>query len=251
MTVASLVARHNTKSKNGNTLFIHEPNRRTLEGYTSRNVKVVPVCIDCPTFGEDGTVAPAEHAVRVLRSHAGRQPEERHPGHRRHVQGGDQPDGRRPVPTRGEGALVERADGRPANEDGHPAPQSRTGGPDRRVLADPGGGGDRPGRSAGGRGGEGCGGDERAHGATEPIRPALPASSAQARSSPRHPWSRSIRVDLSAVGSVSSSVSSVRWVFVLVVIGFLLGMRSPLHPHLPGTFPPTMTGSIAEPRSHG
>ncbi len=59
MTVASLVARHNTKSKNGNTLFIHEPNRRTLEGYTSRSVKVVPVCIDCPTFGEDGTVAPA------------------------------------------------------------------------------------------------------------------------------------------------------------------------------------------------
>jgi hypothetical protein len=60
MTVASLVARHNTKSKNGNTLFIHEPNRRTLEGYTSRNVKVVPVCIDCPTFSEDGGVAPAD-----------------------------------------------------------------------------------------------------------------------------------------------------------------------------------------------
>ena len=60
MTIASLVARHNTKSKNGDTLFIHEPNRRTLEGYTSPNLKVVPVCIHCPTFGEDGAVAPAD-----------------------------------------------------------------------------------------------------------------------------------------------------------------------------------------------
>jgi hypothetical protein len=59
-TVASLVARHNVTSKNGNTLFIHEPNRRTLEGYVLPNVKVVPVCIDCPTFGADGSVAPAE-----------------------------------------------------------------------------------------------------------------------------------------------------------------------------------------------
>ena len=59
MTVMSLVARHNTPSKNGKTLFIHEPNRRTLEGYTRPYVKVVPVCIDCPTFRDDGTVSPA------------------------------------------------------------------------------------------------------------------------------------------------------------------------------------------------
>ncbi len=60
ITIASLVARHNTTSKNGHTLYIHEPNRRTLEVYGSPNVKVVPVCIDCPTFGDDGAVAPAD-----------------------------------------------------------------------------------------------------------------------------------------------------------------------------------------------
>lgn len=60
ITVMSLVARHNVTSKNGTTLYIHEPNRRTLEGYVSPNVKVVPVCIDCPTFREDGTAAPAD-----------------------------------------------------------------------------------------------------------------------------------------------------------------------------------------------
>ena len=59
-TVMSLIARHNVPSKNGNTLYIHEPNRRTLEGYTTPNVKVVPVCIDCPTFGEGGVITPAE-----------------------------------------------------------------------------------------------------------------------------------------------------------------------------------------------
>ena len=56
----SLVARHNTTSKNGNTLYIHEPNRRTLEGYVSPNVKVVPICVDCPTFHDDGSAAPAD-----------------------------------------------------------------------------------------------------------------------------------------------------------------------------------------------
>lgn len=60
VTVASLVARHNVTSKNGTTLYIHEPNRRTLEGYTVPSIKVVPVCIDCPTFGSDGQVAPAD-----------------------------------------------------------------------------------------------------------------------------------------------------------------------------------------------
>jgi hypothetical protein len=59
-TVVSLVARHNVASNNGNTLYIHEPNRRTLESYVVPNVKVVPVCIDCPTFGDDGRVAPAD-----------------------------------------------------------------------------------------------------------------------------------------------------------------------------------------------
>ncbi len=59
-TVMSLIARHNVPSKNGNTLYIHEPNRRTLEGYVSPNVKVVPVYIDCPTFGADGVVTPAD-----------------------------------------------------------------------------------------------------------------------------------------------------------------------------------------------
>lgn len=60
VTVMSLVARHNVTSKNGNTLYIHEPNRRTLESYVAPNVKVVPICIDCPTFGNDGTAAPAD-----------------------------------------------------------------------------------------------------------------------------------------------------------------------------------------------
>jgi hypothetical protein len=60
ITVMSLVARHNTTSKNGNTLYIHEPNRRTLEGYVSPNVKVVPICVDCPTFHDDGSAAPAD-----------------------------------------------------------------------------------------------------------------------------------------------------------------------------------------------
>lgn len=59
-TVASLVARHNVASKNGNTLYIHEPNRRTLEPYVDSGLKVVPVAIHCPTFGEDGSIAPAE-----------------------------------------------------------------------------------------------------------------------------------------------------------------------------------------------
>ncbi|MCB0989876.1 MAG: hypothetical protein KDB16_02780 [Acidimicrobiales bacterium] len=60
VTVMSLVARHNTTSKNGSTLYIHEPNRRTLEGYVAPNVKVVPICIDCPTFQPDGSVVPAD-----------------------------------------------------------------------------------------------------------------------------------------------------------------------------------------------
>ena len=60
VTVMSLVARHNVASKNGNTLYIHEPNRRTLESYETPSVKVVPICIDCPTFRPDGTAAPAD-----------------------------------------------------------------------------------------------------------------------------------------------------------------------------------------------
>jgi hypothetical protein len=66
-TVMSLVARHNVTSKNGNTLYIHEPNRRTLEGYVSPNVKVVPMVVDCPTFGEDGVVAPADMRYEFFR----------------------------------------------------------------------------------------------------------------------------------------------------------------------------------------
>jgi hypothetical protein len=60
ITVMSLVARHNVTSKNGDTLYIHEPNRRTLETYVNPHVKVVPVYIDCPTFAEDGSAAPAD-----------------------------------------------------------------------------------------------------------------------------------------------------------------------------------------------
>jgi hypothetical protein len=60
ITVMSLVARHNTTSKNGSTLYIHEPNRRTLEGYVSPDVKVVPICVDCPTFRNDGSAVPAD-----------------------------------------------------------------------------------------------------------------------------------------------------------------------------------------------
>ena len=60
ITVMSLVARHNVASKNGNTLYIHEPNRRTLEGYITPNVKVIPICLDCPTFGDDGSIVPAD-----------------------------------------------------------------------------------------------------------------------------------------------------------------------------------------------
>ena len=59
-TVMSLVARHNVTSKNGHTLYIHEPNRRTLEGYVTPHVKVIPICLDCPTFHDDGSAAPAD-----------------------------------------------------------------------------------------------------------------------------------------------------------------------------------------------
>ncbi len=60
MTVMSLVARHNAASKKGHTLYIHEPNRRSLEGYVKSSAKIVPVYIDCPTFGEGGSITPAE-----------------------------------------------------------------------------------------------------------------------------------------------------------------------------------------------
>ena len=60
ITVMSLVARHNVTSKSGNTLYIHEPNRRTLEGYVESNVKVLPICLDCPTFHDDGSIVPAD-----------------------------------------------------------------------------------------------------------------------------------------------------------------------------------------------
>ena len=59
-TVVSVIGRHNKPSKNGNTLYIHEPNKRTLETYFSSHVKVVLVCIDCPTFRQDGGIEPAE-----------------------------------------------------------------------------------------------------------------------------------------------------------------------------------------------
>lgn len=67
MTVMSLVARHNVASKNGSTLYIHEPNRRTLEGYLESNAKIVPVYIDCPTFGEGGSIEPAELQYEFFR----------------------------------------------------------------------------------------------------------------------------------------------------------------------------------------
>ncbi len=60
ITVMSLVARHNVTSRNGSTLYIHEPNRRTLEAYATPDVKVVPIYVDCPTFGTDGSIVPAE-----------------------------------------------------------------------------------------------------------------------------------------------------------------------------------------------
>ena len=66
ITVMSLVARHNATSKNGNTLYIHEPNRRTLEGYVSPDVKVVPICVDCPTFHDDGSAAPADLRFEIF-----------------------------------------------------------------------------------------------------------------------------------------------------------------------------------------
>jgi hypothetical protein len=66
ITVMSLVARHNTTSKNGNTLYIHEPNRRTLEGYVSPNVKIVPIYVDCPTFHDDGSAVPADLRCEIF-----------------------------------------------------------------------------------------------------------------------------------------------------------------------------------------
>jgi hypothetical protein len=66
ITVMSLVARHNVTSKNGNTLYIHEPNRRTLEAYVHPDVKVVPICVDCPTFRDDGSAVPAELQFELL-----------------------------------------------------------------------------------------------------------------------------------------------------------------------------------------
>jgi hypothetical protein len=59
-TVLSVIGRHNQKSKLGNTLYVHEPNKRTLETYFASHVKVVLVCIDCPTFKEGGAIEPAD-----------------------------------------------------------------------------------------------------------------------------------------------------------------------------------------------
>ena len=126
MTVMSLVARHNTPSKNGNTLFIHEPNRRTLEGYARPYVKVVPVCIDCPTFRDDGTVEPCDHAVRVRASDVRQRPQSRHPQDRRCVPRGDQQHGRRSVPQRREGAIVASPDGSTATRIASDAGPPRT-----------------------------------------------------------------------------------------------------------------------------
>jgi len=65
-TVLSVIGRHNQKSKLGNTLYVHEPNKRTLETYFASHVKVVLVCIDCPTFKENGEVQPADMKFRIF-----------------------------------------------------------------------------------------------------------------------------------------------------------------------------------------
>ena len=60
VTVLSVIGRHDKESKSGRTLYIHEPNRETLVAYEHPMVKVVPLCIDCPTFREGGIITPAE-----------------------------------------------------------------------------------------------------------------------------------------------------------------------------------------------
>ena len=82
------------------------------------------------------------HAIRVLPADAGRQPAGETPGRSSTCS--------RKGPTEwsatgtAHGVKVRSwnaRDGRPADEDRDPPPQPRAGGPDRRVLADPGGGG--------------------------------------------------------------------------------------------------------------
>jgi hypothetical protein len=60
ITILSVVGRHNKPSRNGRSLFMHEPNRRTIEQYRGENVRVVPLYINCETFGDDGSITPAE-----------------------------------------------------------------------------------------------------------------------------------------------------------------------------------------------
>lgn len=59
-TIMSVIGRHNAESKNKKRLFIHEPNRKTLEALMKPHIKVVPVYIHCPTFKPDGSVEPAD-----------------------------------------------------------------------------------------------------------------------------------------------------------------------------------------------
>ncbi len=59
ISVLSIVGRHNKPSRRGGTLYIHEPNQRTLETYTGDQVKAIPVYMHCPTFDEDGNMTPA------------------------------------------------------------------------------------------------------------------------------------------------------------------------------------------------
>lgn len=60
VTVLSVVGRHDTQSKTGRTLYIHEPNRETLASYDDPMVKLIPLCINCPTFHSDGSIKPAD-----------------------------------------------------------------------------------------------------------------------------------------------------------------------------------------------
>jgi hypothetical protein len=65
-TVMSLIGRHNVESKNKKKLYIHEPNRKSLEFLMDTNIKVIPIYINCPTFGDNGEIIPAEMTYEIF-----------------------------------------------------------------------------------------------------------------------------------------------------------------------------------------
>lgn len=64
--VESFIGRHNQVSEDGKTLYINEPNINTARLLMGRNVKVVPLYIHCPTFGDDGSISTPNMSFEIF-----------------------------------------------------------------------------------------------------------------------------------------------------------------------------------------